>query len=223
MRSRIAPILVFGAALATLAAGCGTDNATGPVAPRSLAVHFDSLWQQAIVANDTLRQIAMQFIAVPLAFGVSPHDVSITADGNAATYSAISYAFIDIDFDGSPIDSNFYFAAWSGANASRVILTEELAVEHQYAAGYLDGATEELASGGTITDTALAPSGSCSALDLASVYYEAAYTTCSRSVEESSFDVQLTPYKQGAGGGPTVAELKLSPVHLSAVRLLQHY
>lgn len=207
---------------AAIAAGCGSDSPTAP-APQSLAVHFDSLWQQAIVANDTLRQIAMQFIAIPLAFGVAPHQVSITADGKAASFSAISYAFIDIDYGGQPVDSSFYFAAWADANASRVILTEELAVERQFAAGYLDGATEELANSGTIADTALSPSGRCSALDLASVYYEAEYTTCSRSVQVSSFDMQLTPYKHGAAGGPTVAEIKLGAVHLPAVRLLQHF
>ena len=219
MRSCASPALLLAA---VIAAGCGSDAATGP-APRSLAVHFDSLWQQAVVTNDTLRQIAMQFIAVPLAFGVAPQQVVITTDGNTTKYDAISYAFVDVDNNGNPVDSSLFFAAWADANANRVILAQQVVPENQFAAGYLDGATEELATTGTIADSAISATGSCSALDLTSVYYEAEYSTCAHSIEESSFDLQLAPYKAGSSGGPTVAELKLSSVRLAAVRLLQHF
>jgi hypothetical protein len=207
----------------TFAVGCASDSATGP-SPRSLAVHFDSLWQNAVQRNDAFREIAMQYIAVPLAFGVSPHEVSITIDGKSAKYQAVAYEFVDVSVAGAPVDSFYNFAAWADANANRVIITQYLPAEHQSALGYLDGGTEELGTTGTIVDTVLSATGTCSALDLSSVYYEASYSTCSHSVQTVGFDVHLTAYQTvGSGGGPQVGEATLGSIRLNAVRLLQHY
>jgi hypothetical protein len=216
---RRAPFLVF---IAATVAACGSDSPTGP-SPRSLAVHFDSLWQGAVASNDTLRQIAMQYIAIPLAFGVPPQRVSITTDGSTAKYSAIAYEFVTINNNGTPYDSVYHFAAWSDSDANRVVITERAPAGNRFAAAYLDGGTEELGIGGTITDSIVSAAGTCSALDLASVYYEASYTTCSRSTEQASFDIQLTSYETRGSGGPSATEIKLSSTQLSAVRLLQHF
>jgi hypothetical protein len=216
-----APILL--AATIAAAAGCASDASTGP-SPRSLAVHFDSLWQSAVETNDQLRQIAMQYIAIPLAFGVSPHEVSITVDGKAAKYQAVAYEFVDVTIAGVAVDSSYNFAAWADANANKVIITEYLPAEQGFALGYLDGGTEGVGQHGTIADTVISAAGNCSALDLSSVYFEASYSTCSHSVQSTSFDVQVTQYQNvGTGGGPQVNEVKLGSVRLPAVRLYQHY
>ena len=200
---------------AAFALGCGSDSATGPSA-RSLAVHFDSLWQRAVETNDNLRQIAMQYIAIPLAFGVSPHAVSITVDGKAAMYQAVAFEFVDVTIQGTPVDSFYNFAAWADPDANRVLITQYLPAEQQFALGYLDGAAEQVSTQGTITDTVVSANGTCSAIDLASVYYEASYSTCSRSVQETAFDMQLD-------SSQTASEIKLGSVRLPAVRLYQHY
>lgn len=216
-----APVLL--AATIVAAVGCASDTATGP-SPRSLAVHFDSLWQNAVESNDQLRQIAMQYIAVPLAFGVSPHEVSISVDGHTATYQAVSYEFVNKTISGVAVDSFYNFAAWADANATKVLITQYLPADQEFALGYLDGGTEGIGTHGTIADTVVTATGSCSALDLSSVYYEASYSTCSHSVQSASFDIQLSQFQAvGTGGGPQVSEIKLNSIRLPAVRLVQHY
>jgi uncharacterized MAPEG superfamily protein len=200
---------------ATFALGCASDSATGP-SPRSLAVHFDSLWQRAVEANDNLRQVAMQYIAVPLAFGVSPREVSLTVDGKSAMYQAVAYEFVDVTLQGTPVDSFYAFAAWADPNANRVLITQYLPAEQNFALGYLDGAAEEVSTQGTMTDTVLSATGKCSAIDLASVYFEASYSTCMHSVQEAAFDMHLT-------SSPTASEITLGSIRLPAVRLYQHY
>lgn len=214
-----APLLLI---VTACAVGCASDRVTGP-SPRSLAVHFDSLWQKAVETHDNLREIAMQYIAVPLAFGVSPREVSITIDGNTATYQAVAFEFVDVTITGVPADSFYNFAAWSDANANRVLIAQYLPAEKQFALGYLDGGTEGIGNQGTIADTVLSVTGSCSALDLSSVYYEAAYSTCSHSLQQTAFDIQLTSYQTVGSGGPQVREVTLGSIHLPAVRLYQHY
>jgi hypothetical protein len=210
-------------ATATFAIGCAGDSPTGP-SPRSLAVHFDSLWQNAVETNDHLRQVAMQYIAVPLAFGVAPHEVSITIDGTATKFQAVAYEFVDATVQGTPVDSVYNFAAWADANASRVLITEYLPAEQQFALAYLDGGTEQVAQQGTVADTVISASGTCTALDLSSVYFEASYSTCSHSLQSASFDIQLaSPQTAGTGGGPAVSKVKLTSLRLPAVRLFRHY
>jgi tryptophanyl-tRNA synthetase len=199
----------------TFALGCTSDSPTGPSA-RSLAVHFDSLWQRAVETNDNLRQIAMQYIAVPLAFGVSPHEVSITVDGKSATYQAVAFEFVDVTIQGTPFDSTYNFAAWADPDANRVIISQYLPAEQDRALGYLNGTAEQVSELGTITGTVVSATGTCSAIDLASVYYEASYSTCSHSVQETAFDIQFDSSR-------TVSEVKLGSVQLPAVRLYQHY
>jgi hypothetical protein len=197
------------------AIGCGSDSVTGP-SPRSLAVHFDSLWQRAVETNDNLRQVAMEYIAVPLAFGVSPRNVSITVDGQSATYQAVAFEFVDVTIQGMAVDSVYNFAAWADPDANRVIITQYLPAEQDFALGYLNGATEQVSEQGAITDTVVSATGTCSAIDLASVYYEASYSTCSHSVQATAFDIQFD-------SSQTATEIKLGSVRLPAVRLYQHY
>jgi hypothetical protein len=197
------------------AIGCGSDSVTGP-SPRSLAVHFDSLWQRAVETNDNLRQVAMEYIAVPLAFGVSPRNVSITVDGQSATYQAVAFEFVDVTIQGMAVDSVYNFAAWADPDANRVIISQYLPAEQDFALGYLNGAAEQVSQQGVITDTVVSATGTCSAIDLASVYYEASYSTCSHSVQETAFDIQFD-------SSQTATEIKLGSVRLPAVRLYQHY
>ena len=197
------------------AIGCGSDSVTGP-SPRSLAVHFDSLWQRAVETNDNLRQVAMEYIAVPLAFGVSPRNVSITVDGQPATYQAVAFEFVDVTIQGMAVDSVYNFAAWADPDANRVIIAQYLPAEQDFALGYLNGATEQVSQQGAITDTVVSATGTCSAIDLASVYYEASYSTCSHSVQETAFDMQFD-------SSQTASEVKLGSVRLPAIRLYQHY
>jgi hypothetical protein len=199
---------------AAFAIGCGSDSVTGP-SPRLLAMHFDSLWQRAVETNDNLRQIAMEYIAVPLAFGVSPHSVSITVDGKSATYQAVAFEFVDVTIQGMPVDSVYNFAAWADPDANRVLIAQYLPPEQEFALGYLDGATEQVSAQGTVTDTVVSATGTCSAIDLASVYYEASYSTCSHSVQAVAFDIRLDTSQ-------TATEITLGSVRLPAVRLYQH-
>jgi hypothetical protein len=218
VRHLAAPALILGA---TIAAGCGSDSSTGP-APRTLAVHFDSLWQQAVVANDTLRQYVMFRIAVPLAFGVAPKEVSITVDGSTTKWNAVSYEYISINSAGAAIDSVYHFSAWADANANNTLVTDYYPARGQFGMAYLNGGTEETGVSGTIADTVISASGTCSALDLASVYSDAEYSTCSQSQQASSFDVNLGPFRSLSSPGPTASEIKLGSVRLPAVRLFEH-
>ena len=218
-RHLAAPALIL---LATIAAGCGSDTSTGP-APRTLAVHFDSLWHQALVSSDTLRQYVMFRIAVPLAFGVAPKQVTITVDGTPVHFSAVSYEYIYIDSVGTPFDSVYHFAAWADAEANNSLVTDYLPVHGTFGVAYLNGGTEEFGASGTIADTVISASGTCSALDLTSVYGDAYYSTCSQSQQSASFDVNLGPYRSLANPGPSATHIVLGSLRLSAVRLLQHH
>lgn len=63
---------------------------------------------------------------------------------------------------GIAVDSFFNFAAWADANANKVLITEYLPAEQGFALGYLDGGTEEIGMQGTIADSVVAATGTCS-------------------------------------------------------------
>jgi hypothetical protein len=116
----------------------------------------------------------------------------------------------------------YHFSAWADANANNSLVTDYYPSRGLLGAIYLNGGTEESGVSGTIADTVISASGTCSALDLASVYSDAEYSTCSQSQQASSFDVNLGPFRNLANPGPAANEIKLGATRLPAVRLLEH-
>jgi hypothetical protein len=116
-------------AVVAAAVGCGSSS-TGPKKPSganaALAVHLDSLQQQAADSGEEGRFEYLTYPIAALAENVTPASISLSVNGTGQPYSAVGVEIVGTTAGASPTpsDSVLIFVAWSDSNATDIVFIE---------------------------------------------------------------------------------------------------
>jgi hypothetical protein len=138
--------------VAVTAVGCGSSS-TGPHKPAAanaaLALHLDSLQQQAADSGEEGRFQYLSYPIAALAENVTPATISLTMNGSGQPFSAAGLEVVGVNVGSpTPTDSFFVFVAWSDSNATNIVFVETApssvssAPDTIFDAEYLTGAND---------------------------------------------------------------------------------
>jgi len=182
------------------AIGCGSSSSTGPKTPTAnqvLALHLDSLQQNAADSGESDRYRLLSYPIAALAENVTPVTISLTINGSGQTYSAVGLELVGTTAGSTPTvsDSLFVVVAWSDTNASNLFLLQAAAPDTIEDIENLAGANDNGSNTGTSLSVALAgTSGACKSITLpfAASNDLVSGTTCTNATMDVSFDVTFT-------------------------------
>jgi hypothetical protein len=189
-------LVVVGAAMGCGSSGKSTGTKT-PTTNQVLALHLDTLQQNAADSGESDRYRLLSYPIAALAENVTPATISLTVDGSAQTYSAAGLELVGTTAGSSPTvsDSLFVFVAWSDTNATNILLVEGAAPDTIEDIENLAGANDNGSNSATNLSTSLAGNGgNCSTITLpfAASNDLVSGTTCTSAQMNIAFAVSFT-------------------------------
>jgi hypothetical protein len=188
---------------------------------QALAIHLDSLQEQAASCNQAERFQLLTYPITALAENVTPAQISLTVNGAAAAYSAVGLEIVGqtAGANPTPSDSFLVFVAWSDANASQLFFLSSLVPDTAFDAWNLSGANANEINTVTSLQVSLVSSGaSCgtpASLPFSSSTDLIASSTCTQAVTSQAFNVGFT----GTSTNPNTS-YAFSSTTIPSVRLL---
>ncbi|HEY7876899.1 MAG TPA: hypothetical protein VIC55_01665 [Gemmatimonadaceae bacterium] len=159
-RLAAAPQLLALAMVAALLAACSSDSVTRPTTTGNieLMARFDSVLV-ALGPDQGARSTQLSALITLLGLGAPVQSVSVSIDGNAATYSAVGGYEVSDDVEGHPSDSVYAVLAWRGDHADTLALVLIFQDLVDASLTTSDSAFQSTTGSGSVT--AAAPNGTC--------------------------------------------------------------